>query len=606
MKHTLKKLISVVLCAVMVCSAPLSSVAATINVSPVIYIGEMTDNALYSNANKINSAVVFDANSSDFLGDIASIVAPVLLAAEVGTQGAVTGVANGIKAIMDPILCGPDGTSSNASVGAWKYTDPISKHKTDEVYTTNKNLQAFEKAANAYVNSDEIFFFGYDWRLDPVAAAEELCGFIDHVESMTGKNTVAIVAVGYGGVVANSYMYTYQDHFIENVTSVTFYNCPILGNAVIGDFMKGKITRTYEDDGSLMGAINTISGAHRGEAFMNFLEDDVTGTFDGIIENLLGSSDLSKLFGNLFMLLVSAIVSGQDFHKDFGKSYNSFAIDADGILYDSFLRDYLRNMPGLWALVPVEDYDDAVEFMFGDDFINPDLHRKMESYRSVINNTAMTLKLAQLNGINVSVVANYGYQIIPVTASLDDVSDGIESVKYASAGAVTTDNNTGEGKYKVCIGEHKHVAPDNDIDASYCALPENTWFIKDVAHGDLTKGTVADFVASLAFSFEQRTIWDDAKYPQYLAYSEYSKKLTPYITPGEEVPGSKYGDVNLDGQVTAADARLVLRYSVNLDVPTKTGKIIADVDADSRIAAADARLVLRYSVGLIHSFPVEY
>ena len=64
------------------------------------------------------------------------------------------------------------------------------------------------------------------------------------------------------------------------------------------------------------------------------------------------------------------------------------------------------------------------------------------------------------------------------------------------------------------------------------------------------------------------------------------------------------GDADGDGKITSADARIVLRVSVNLEDPGEFRDNM-DVDGDDRIAAADARLVLRRSVGLETSFPAE-
>ena len=64
------------------------------------------------------------------------------------------------------------------------------------------------------------------------------------------------------------------------------------------------------------------------------------------------------------------------------------------------------------------------------------------------------------------------------------------------------------------------------------------------------------------------------------------------------------GDADGDGNITSADARIVLRVSVSLDDPGAY-KDNMDVDGDGEIAAADARLVLRRSVGLETSFPAE-
>ncbi len=58
------------------------------------------------------------------------------------------------------------------------------------------------------------------------------------------------------------------------------------------------------------------------------------------------------------------------------------------------------------------------------------------------------------------------------------------------------------------------------------------------------------------------------------------------------------GDVNGDGTIAAADARLALRASVGLETLTDEQKAAADVDGNPGITAADARLILRASVGL--------
>ena len=58
------------------------------------------------------------------------------------------------------------------------------------------------------------------------------------------------------------------------------------------------------------------------------------------------------------------------------------------------------------------------------------------------------------------------------------------------------------------------------------------------------------------------------------------------------------GDVNADGKTTAADARLALRASVNLETFDEAKTLAADADHNGKVTAADARLILRASVGL--------
>lgn len=64
------------------------------------------------------------------------------------------------------------------------------------------------------------------------------------------------------------------------------------------------------------------------------------------------------------------------------------------------------------------------------------------------------------------------------------------------------------------------------------------------------------------------------------------------------------GDVNGDFDVTAADARLVLRFSSKLETPTSMQAVLADVDGDAKITAADSRSILSYSAHEIDKLPL--
>lgn len=58
------------------------------------------------------------------------------------------------------------------------------------------------------------------------------------------------------------------------------------------------------------------------------------------------------------------------------------------------------------------------------------------------------------------------------------------------------------------------------------------------------------------------------------------------------------GDVNGDGNITAADARLTLRNSVGLEIFNIWQTEASDVDFSKKTTSSDARLILRASVGL--------
>lgn len=62
------------------------------------------------------------------------------------------------------------------------------------------------------------------------------------------------------------------------------------------------------------------------------------------------------------------------------------------------------------------------------------------------------------------------------------------------------------------------------------------------------------------------------------------------------------GDVNNDGKITAADARLALRCAAGISVLNNSASQAADVNGDGVITAKDARSILRFAAGITKSF----
>ena len=58
------------------------------------------------------------------------------------------------------------------------------------------------------------------------------------------------------------------------------------------------------------------------------------------------------------------------------------------------------------------------------------------------------------------------------------------------------------------------------------------------------------------------------------------------------------GDLDSNGKVTAADARLILRISAKLDSPSDTVRLAADLDSNTKVTAKEARSALRFSARL--------
>ncbi len=81
-------------------------------------------------------------------------------------------------------------------------------------------------------------------------------------------------------------------------------------------------------------------------------------------------------------------------------------------------------------------------------------------------------------------------------------------------------------------------------------------------------------------------------------YVNYPQLIKDFGYNTEKIPVYNLGDVDRDGSITAADARLVLRFSAQLETPTDFQSAVSDIDGNKVITANDARILLRVSAQL--------
>jgi len=91
-----------------------------------------------------------------------------------------------------------------------------------------------------------------------------------------------------------------------------------------------------------------------------------------------------------------------------------------------------------------------------------------------------------------------------------------------------------------------------------------------------------------------------------ISASEHSTNATFQIDDiSIDFPPTTAGDVSGDGEVTAFDAALVLRYVVGLSPLGSSGLVAAEVTGNGTISPLDATFILQYAAGLITVFPVD-
>ncbi len=486
-----------------------------------------------------------------------------------------------------------DGTPAYDNIGIISYPESLEYYYDDDIDSAYAMAGDIAQSIAEKIGYENTFVYTYDWRLDPVANADEFNNYIETVKEKTGADKVTVISEGYGSVIATAYLAAYEDAAASSIKNFVTVSSEFLGTSVVGDYFKGDIVDEFTN-------INSFTSAYI--RYTNDLSDNPITAFTTWLVNYILNRNW-EVQG--FCVNVASILSDFEFFLD------NIGITAE-----------FAKMPGVWALVPASDFDDAVTYIYGDN-VNQAVYEKAFAYKAYQNDYENILQTAKANGINVSVVAAWDLQILPVGENNSVQSDGIVDTAYASFGAtcVEINNVTDAMKAKQAADlKHDHISDSYDmltpwysyggichyIDASTCALPENTWFIKDMKHGTFDpESNSMNFIIWLVTAEGERTVWDDVAYMQFMQYNRFFNPgilQSNGVSAVEPAPG-KYllGDINLDEKVTSIDSRLALRAAAGLEpiekdtIQFKNG----DVYTDGVINAADARKILLMSAGLV-------
>ncbi len=194
-------------------------------------------------------------------------------------------------------------------------------------------------------------------------------------------------------------------------------------------------------------------------------------------------------------------------------------------LYEESMPYVFGRIPGFWALIPAEYYN-AVRNEFAAGVVSDKFYEKVDFYHTVQEHEIETFSSVMKKGVGLSVVAKYGYPLAVIVESRHNESDLVVDAKYSSLGATCAPFN---GTFPASYAQARHpeknyISPDRKIDASTCAFPDRTWFIKNSMHTDTVTAQPLKTVEEqqmlqwLLCAEKQPTVWDNPAYPQFMVY----------------------------------------------------------------------------------------
>lgn len=159
----------------------------------------------------------------------------------------------------------------------------------------------------------------------------------------------------------------------------------------------------------------------------------------------------------------------------------------------------------------------------------------------------------------------------------------------------------------------------------YADFTEKTYSISYVLdYGDVTASQVVNTNIGVRTTTQRieleapQTINSEYKFGGWYTDGEYTEKIENIsgYTTGNLTLYAKWikivvylpcwGDATLSEQLSAADARLILRYSAGLETGfSELQKKVSDINNDGNVNASDARLVLRLSAGIENEYDIK-
>lgn len=347
--------------------------------------------------------------------------------------------------------------------------------------------------------------FAYDWRLDPMTTVDEVAAYIDGILKATGEKKVSLVCKCLGGNLILAYLAKYGT---EKIHAVCFGSTVAFGGDLANDMFCG---RMKVDSESLTRFVNdgfvSKELGNSNKLVYEFIKEtinlaDATGVAQGLTDAFM-----KLLYNRLYEGLVPALATST---------------------YGTWL--------GYWTMITADRYEEAKTFVFGDE--NSEKYQKYSGLIKKLDNYDVQvrqripelLKNAEADGVNICIVAKYGFQMPPVIESRYEQGDVWTTTRYASlGGTLSRIGTTLSDEYiesRKALGLDKYISPDKQVDASTCLFPEYTWFIKGAIHDDWSKEE--DRIIITACDSDERVTIDNLdNRPQFLVYDRENDTVYP-------------------------------------------------------------------------------
>lgn len=328
-------------------------------------------------------------------------------------------------------------------------------------------IESFGKGHTYYIN--------YDWRLDPFVVADDINAAVTSAIAETGHNKVNIICCSMGGVMTLAYL---NEYGYEKVNRCLFMSSTFCGAQVASDALTGKIDISAEN-------------------LYNFLDYSVAG--NDALSFLINALYKIKVFDAAASLIDIILDNYQD------------------RVFEKTVIPVFGHMLPLWALVQAEDYENAIEYIWGGrENADAEFLAKTDNLQKMMTDKTELINEMIDNGVEVAIVAHYGLPVVPVYENANFNGDTVlETYQMSGYATVAPYGETLGDDY---IAENPDLlSPDRTVDLSTALFPEYTYIIKNCPHVGGSYGTdYSDFIVWLLSYDGDFYAGASEEYPQFM------------------------------------------------------------------------------------------
>lgn len=341
------------------------------------------------------------------------------------------------------------------------------------------------------IGRDHIYFFNFNLAGDPMESARELDEYIQMVKEETGHDQVDLLSVSLGGTIFTAYVEQFKEK--KDVRRAINAVAVLNGTNIIDDFY----TRSWNLD-----------------------DEFIYNEFLPIIMEESGDKDMGYLISLALRILPKDVLYG---------TLTAF--------YDVLYQNLLTKIPQFWAMCSKECYAENIEKILPKAKYAT-LRAKTDAFQQARLNLADNMQYMIDNGCEINNLVGYNlhtgdvqYSFFKIAASSEFVnSDSIINVESCSLGAECA--LPGEQLRGLSESDKAYTSPDGSICARYCALPDNTWFFKDMHHEDAgNSAPIMTLIKALLLGDEIKDVHSDPEnFPQW-NYGTNNKRLRRWNLP---------------------------------------------------------------------------